>query len=762
MTAMMRKMQAWIMYLAAMGTWLLLKVTRAQPLPSSLRQRSPSQRPGYLSPQQDCEPELLGFGALPLALADVAAAFLRCGIVKLKGAFDPAELQLMMGGWQYFSSNSDTSPYESQIMELRGGRNQTHLPYLPPFNEFGLLGSGNQLHAVLMATLGPHYVLDETPMVVAARAGASEQGVHQDAPMAGSLTVWTPLQAIDAEDFGSLGMAILKKLRVQFRPAKGALVLAKGTFKGLRISGFGNQDVGSLGWAVDDEVYALNMSTCTDQAQVARIFKAVEGLTPMSQEFFEGIFNSEAQCDLLAEVVRPLVWQSAPMALGDAVLYDARAYHWGRANRRFVPRSVLFVMFKSHMDLNTTETLFELPNTQEMNQSLSGFQEHFRRLRQNLKGAEALRVERDLATTWALSPYVRDAPLRSLGPKDAIAPSSQPFASAVHDGLLPIPTFVVNLQRRPDRKRYMQTWLTPLDASGELRVTFINATDGTDPEPIDLRLEREGYRRFDRFKQDCQRLPLSRRFNFFYRVNNSLVTDRSLLAQVDSFTSRNESAHLNYWFCREQPNGTVASAHSHVRAWHEALQTTTGPYALFLEDDVKIEDHHFVGFRRALQEHVQRQRDDAQQGQCDVVYLFKTLPEYSLYLDTWLPPLMSWGMVDGTPDAHGWATVGNAWMSNAYMLSRRALQVVASDHIRQNLMGIDDLLPALVSESPHKGIQEFARKAGIANSLRACICTSKLCHYACWRLGNCGIKMELGFLGVSDTQGLSDMPDPER
>jgi len=346
-----------------------------------------------------------------------------CGVQLLRATLDSRVVEQLLESFLQLPAETVEALHHGQVRE---GRHQTHLPFLPPFSGLPLLGSRGQLYEPLAAALGTNFVLDLVT-IVAVPPGTAAQEAHRDTSLAGSVAVHVPLHEI-SETMAPLGFCsnTLKltsedaqsvfREAILWRPkgessqeakrrlfcggrqktevfnltivieedldstnAAQTFVSARDGRLGARIASFKTPEAEALGWAVNDEI---------THADGQRLLSA--------DDWYEAL-QAAAGRRINVRVERPLpgplpgmpgLLVGAPLAAGDALLYDSRTWHWGMANFADRTRYVLYINFKSsdtHAGVHP-----EAAGTAELHGAREQFQRRLLELRKALEDTTEL------------------------------------------------------------------------------------------------------------------------------------------------------------------------------------------------------------------------------------------------------------------------------------------------------------------------------------------------------------------------------------
>ena len=198
-------------------------------------------------------------------------------------------------------------------------------------------------------------------------------------------------------------------------------------------------------------------------------------------------------------------------------------------------------------------------------------------------------------------------------------------------------TFVVNLARRPDRRRRMEQIL-PAGWEVEFTTEWPEPMDGARITTADL----DGYHMFP--------------------------------WQIES---------TNRWWNRPLTLGEIGCAISHLSCWRRASRLGSGP-VLILEDDIEL----VPDIDRALVDGLRR--------------LHAVDPGWHLaYLGRWaLDPAAD------TPVGNGLVRPAYSYCTFAYLLSEAGLAELLESGFDQDLLPVDELLPALYMPHPRKDVRD--------------------------------------------------------
>jgi len=226
-----------------------------------------------------------------------AKHFNECGVIKLKGFFDKELLKSI------HKAGPNVDRDDMRFGGLRARRIQMLMPYQEPFSRAAteFFGPKSRGLALAHAVLGPRFALD-FPCLVYALTNASKQDVHRDTPNDGSIAISIPLQP----------------LHEQFAPITYCAMTHKWT-----------KEQSRKVWM--DSVW--------------------------KQEKGESLQHSVER--LLCQHGRKVI--GAPLDVGDAVMYNHKAYHWGMQSTELEQeRAVLYLAFK-----DTPEHAGVQPSAQE-------------------------------------------------------------------------------------------------------------------------------------------------------------------------------------------------------------------------------------------------------------------------------------------------------------------------------------------------------------------------------------------------------------
>uniref|UniRef100_A0A7S4V194 Uncharacterized protein n=1 Tax=Alexandrium monilatum TaxID=311494 RepID=A0A7S4V194_9DINO len=217
---------------------------------------------------------------------DLAALLRRWGVAWVRGAFDATRLR---AAYEAFLGVL-ASPLAEELAygNLRNNRRNTHLPFQPPFDGLELLGAGGVFAPALLELLGDAFHLESTTVITTPPETESQQ-THTDIPCEGGITVHIPLHPI-TDGYGPLFVC------------------------------GGTQSV-------------THMEAQQIAEQLGANYK-------YPSEEFEAAFRRRL-CDRQHPSSELIV--GAPIDVGDAILYDARIWHGGLANRREVARHALYI-----------------------------------------------------------------------------------------------------------------------------------------------------------------------------------------------------------------------------------------------------------------------------------------------------------------------------------------------------------------------------------------------------------------------------------
>lgn len=361
-----------------------------------------------------CTPEVLGLGSEESQLSPADALQL-CGVAYLRHVFTPAILTEILDRFQHLP--------DSTVMSLRHGsvranRVQTHLPFIPPFNQLPLLGPNGELQSPLRAALGEKFVLD-LATVVEVPPHAESQEPHRDSPLSGTVAVHIPLQplmqinaplalCVGTHEMTNAAAQQVMREAILWRPRHESSVEAKrrlfcgGREKtlafdvsslasdiakpmkvhdsrlGVKILALPSGNASLLGWKVGDEITHVNGQATSSSEDW---WDAVEQLEGSHQ------LNFKLQRPTGQYPIPPLLALGAPLEVGDVLMYDSRTWHWGTENRGTFNRAVLYVNFKSTSehpgvhpeatstpDLKTSRVSFQA-QLQELQTHFAGFLE---------------------------------------------------------------------------------------------------------------------------------------------------------------------------------------------------------------------------------------------------------------------------------------------------------------------------------------------------------------------------------------------------
>jgi len=350
-----------------------------------------------------CQPSALDWSEIEAA--DPAEALSSRGVAIVRGAFSTAALRDVLVGFERLPLA------EREVLKfgrLRSGRLQVHLPFREPFSDLAFLGQGNVLEATLAAVLGEDFYLDSIPVVVAAPRAAAMQA-HRDTMQEGTVIVHIPLHALTEETAplsfcvdshmdkrilqGALDEARLWRyvdeslpdaqrrivcgsrsmrqvLHLEWGGAELDSFARVGLVPGMRgrvVTGFLDPEAQRTGLQVGDELTHVNEMELDAWAEAAggsfeenphrgRGMFRKRGPEVEGEFWIAGGGSTHGGAPLKLRVERrspgPLSPPSrllvgAPLAVGDAVLYDSRTVHWGMSNLAGSVRHVLYMEFRS-------------------------------------------------------------------------------------------------------------------------------------------------------------------------------------------------------------------------------------------------------------------------------------------------------------------------------------------------------------------------------------------------------------------------------
>lgn len=309
-------------------------------------------------------------------------ALQRCGVALIRSALKPEPLVTMLDAFRAMPEATLEALRHGRVREKRL---QTHLPYKPPFDALEVLGIGGIFEEPLRAVLGDGFTLDLLTMVEVP-PNASAQDPHRDTALEGSVAVHIPLHPlvnssaplslcmsthVMKKEFASelLKEAILWRRKDETSQAAKMRLLCGGRQRteafevslplkrvqevrvvdsrlGIGIKKFTSQDVEALGWLVGDEITHVDGKRMTD-VDDWRALKPGGGTITVKVE-------RPLQGELGFVYPPPYLLVGAPLAVGDAVMYDSRTFHWGMAHvgegHHAGTRYVLYANFKSNAD----------------------------------------------------------------------------------------------------------------------------------------------------------------------------------------------------------------------------------------------------------------------------------------------------------------------------------------------------------------------------------------------------------------------------
>jgi len=295
-----------------------------------------------------------------------------CGAALVRGALAPELLGDLLEAFLRLPEAETAALRHGAVRERR---EQTHLPFAPPFDGLPLLGAAGRLRAPLAAALGEGFVLDLVT-VVAVPPGAKAQEPHRDTPEEGSIAAHFPLHDLD-EELAPLGLcagthtlsnedarhlmgeALLwrpkhetsneakqrlfcggrqrtEPLRFSLAVGGQSEVRLRDSRLGAEVRGFASPEAEALPWRRGDEITHVAGQPVKE-----------------SEDFFDNlpaageVVEVQLERPLPEQPARPpLLVVGAPLAAGDALLYDSRIWHWGMENRGSRTRYALYVNFK--------------------------------------------------------------------------------------------------------------------------------------------------------------------------------------------------------------------------------------------------------------------------------------------------------------------------------------------------------------------------------------------------------------------------------
>jgi len=311
-------------------------------------------------------------------------ALTQCGITVVRGAI-PVKLadQILNSVFELGVERLD----ELQHGSFLGKRMQVHLPFEPPFDSLPVLGNKNKLLKPLAAHLGDDFLLDlvSTKLIP---PGAPMQDPHQDTPRSGVIKVMIPLRNIVGENANArLGFCTGTHLKPRSYSEAAQRELAEWKQRNPTASVEGRA---AFFREMCSKSRKLVIGAVSLPAQVAPMLKVVASKSGGAVEFlaFEGAGALDLRLgDEIREVdgwpIKDLKdWQEAvdkgekkqtlklrvvrvvdgvdeddqrtsehvitlPLKAGDAVVYDARSWHWGMENVDPSWRTTLYLAFKS-------------------------------------------------------------------------------------------------------------------------------------------------------------------------------------------------------------------------------------------------------------------------------------------------------------------------------------------------------------------------------------------------------------------------------
>lgn len=343
-----------------------------------------------------------------------AAALPRCGAALLRGALAPGPLGEALEAFLRLP------PEEARRLRhgaVRERREQTHLPFSPPFDRLDLLGEREQLRPALAAALGEGFVLD-LATIVAVPEGAAAQSAHRDTPLAGSVAAHIPLHPLgeeaaplslcvgthtmpsdeakqlmkeallwrpkgeDAEDAKRRlycgGRQPTEALRFEVATGPQAAVRLRDSRLGARVMGFETLEAEALPWRPGDEISHVGGRRLSMREDFSELLEGAAGPVEVRVERPAGELPT----------VPPRLTVGAPLAVGDVLLYDSRTFHWGMANAANKTRYVLYVNFKSSDQHDGVHP--EAAGTQELREARAAFQRKLLQLRDKESGPAEL------------------------------------------------------------------------------------------------------------------------------------------------------------------------------------------------------------------------------------------------------------------------------------------------------------------------------------------------------------------------------------